>query len=715
MDIPNKISSEDRERAVLRYLKELGETGGTATVKRIWEAMADRLGDEVTQQAYYKLMIRLSAVGKVDLVQEKATDDVRRYRLSPHLHSENAMTLDDVYEQLEHLSAPDAISRVLDARDYFEERRHGTLRRVAEALLDENPRTLVKDMVLHKFEALRSDLELLADGQLRDRELESRVNVQFRELQLIAYRYLGLSRAAIDVARAEGAKSGKSPIRIDADVMTEELQRRVFGEKFIFSVDVRDFRRSDDWERLTVAGSDGSTHASVMQLSTAPAYADDVGHQVITFNNSVAFVDYSSADARHNRAGGFPYHSVPMTRSALEDPVNRGMIMAPFMYRYLSESEYEHMAKCATDVVQWRVDEEVFLGTARSLKDGGLLPRPRVHIRDGTVTPQEREFGHYKRRNEYGDMVREGIARSRAVLDKILAAPGQPPIFAGAVKATQLHLFSTVLNWYISQGSKRRFSEPLDPNWDVTRAAHISDNEAMSILLSTLEGRRSDGVYFVTCAIARPFHTLTEFYRSPEHDDISWWLRRFERMRDEELKRYEAEADQELPFLATVPDIADENYVFKMQRADYALFYIGHTTGDPPPIAPRYEFIESLRSKSPDLASQRVLRNIREIVAALDRTSFSADREHNYLTNKSLVKVIPYVIYEAHEKCKALGRQLEAELRSVVIANLKRLKNMRGLRASDFTFAPVSIRRFVERYEEATNEERRRDPDKYTR
>lgn len=40
--------------------------------------------------------------------------------------------------------------------------------------------------------------------------------------------------------------------------------------------------------------------------------------------------------------------------------------MAPFMYRDLTEGEYLHMVKCATDVVQWRADERVFIGDAPS-------------------------------------------------------------------------------------------------------------------------------------------------------------------------------------------------------------------------------------------------------------------------------------------------------------------------------------------------------------
>src|SRR5207302_4572141 len=149
---------------------------------------------------------------------------------------------------------------------------------------------------------------------------------------------------------------------------------------------------------------------------------------------------------------------------------------------------------------------------------GTTLPRPRVHFRDGTIVPQEREYGHYRRGNEYGDMVREGIAHSRVVLDRVISAPGSA-VFAGAVKVTQARLFSTLLNWYIARGSRERFGEPLDPAWDMTRAAHIADNESMSFLLSTLNDERAEGQYFVSFQVLRPFHSVTEYYRQPDRDD----------------------------------------------------------------------------------------------------------------------------------------------------------------------------------------------------
>lgn len=156
-----------------------------------------------------------------------------------------------------------------------------------------------------------------------------------------------------------------------------------------------------------------------------------------------------------------------------------------------------------------------------------------------------------------------------------------------------------------------------------------------------------------------------------------------------------------MPYLATVPDIADENFVHMCVNADYVSFYIGHTGGDPPPTAPRYEFLESLRNMSPGEAADRVDRNITMMVTALEKTKLSADLDHNFLSRKTLAKLVPFVIFEAHEKCKALGRVLEAELRSIVIANLLGLRRARDLQPGDVRFLPLSIRRFVERYASA--------------
>lgn len=147
----------------------------------------------------------------------------------------------------------------------------------------------------------------------------------------------------------------------------------------------------------------------------------------------------------------------------------------------------------------------------------------------------------------------------------------------------------------------------------------------------------------------------------------------------------------------TVDVIEDDPYVRMCEEADRVMFYIGHSDKEPLPLAPRYEFLESLRPTGAEPAAARVRRNVELLVAALDHTKFTMDSDHNYLTGKRLVKIVPAVVHRAHEYCKALGRGLETELKSMIVANLHRLGMAR--RASDdaVSLRPLNAGRFFER------------------
>src|SRR5262249_1321745 len=146
---------DDRERAILAYLKEPERPTG-ATARQIWEAVSGRLSDSVTEQAYRKVLARMAATGRLDVAEDSAAQGGRRYSVAAYLHVDNAITLDDVYELLDEIEPTDAIARVIDARDYFNDRRGDTLARAAEALLEEDPRELVVDYLLHRVEELRA-------------------------------------------------------------------------------------------------------------------------------------------------------------------------------------------------------------------------------------------------------------------------------------------------------------------------------------------------------------------------------------------------------------------------------------------------------------------------------------------------------------------------------------------------------------------------------
>lgn len=695
-----KLDVAEREQAILQILRKLDDPHAGATVPEIYRHATDigvRLPgtddlvcDDVTQPVYYKLVRRLVAAAHLVEVDGDGGDG-QRYRLADTLHADTALRLDDIRELLQ-LRPTEALARVMDAREDLRSHRDTTIRAAAEALQHVDPRELVYEVIVGRLEAHNADVDVWVETGTDDIAHRQRIRTARAELETLCYRYFGLSHQAVFIP------PGGEPARADMDEaqVRRELVRRVFGEVAIQRVEHVNASAPEDWSNIVIAGSDGSTYSSTMQLDTAPSFSDPAGSEIVTFNTSVVYLRMEGDNARRHPA---PWHTVPLTRSAIDSPSNAGMVLAPFMYRPegLSEAEYEHLAKCATDVVQWRADADVFRGNGRSVGDGSALPSPRVHLRDGTVTPQEREANHYRRTDSYGEFVREGIRLSHSVLTH-LADLRTRPVFAGAVKTSQLHLFSMIVNWFIARGHPSGGIAPIDPSWELARGSLLPDNEAVNALLASIADP-GEPAFYVTFVVARPFHALTDLFRYYERDEPGFWVERFERIQLEHGANPSIDS-----WWKTVDDVADDPYVRMCEQAAYGLFYIGHTGGDPAPLAPRYEFLESFRHMKDDDAAALVQRNVELLVASLAHARFSLDRDHNFLSRHTLVKLVPSVVFEAHEKCKALARSLESELKSLVIANLQRFQRVRGGRA-EVRFRPLALREYINRYAAAREDQ----------
>jgi hypothetical protein len=686
----------EREQAIFRYLRGVDRAVG-ATVRELHEHLTAtgtnlngrQVCDTVTVQAYHKLITRLVLDGRIVEVEDPDAD-AQRYALAPALHADTALTLDDIDQIAFELKPTEAIAALIDAREYVGTNRDTALRQAALALQKVPPRALVQDMILAKvdiYNARIAEWHEYGRGDERHRRL---VEAARKDLEEICYRWFGLSADAVRVPPASSvSNSGTGPgaVAVDRDALERELALRVFGDSVIQHVPVANASAPGDWSNVVVAGSDGSTYPSVMSIDTAKAFVDEGGSETVTFNNSIVYLHMEGLNKERYSSS---VYSVPITRSAIDSPTNAGMVMAPFMYRDLSDGEYLHMVKCATDVVQWRADERVFIGDAPALGgDGRRLPAPRVHLRDGTVTLQERESHHYQRNDAYGDMVRAGVLLSWQILTHIKSRR-QRPVFAGAVKGSQIRLFSTIINWFIAHGHAGSGTPPVDQNWDTSRASLLADNETITMLLATLAKDRRDG-YFCTFAVSRPFHALTEMSRHYEHEAPDIWVEKLRDRQNDHLGKPMMDS-----YWKTVDAIEDDPYVRMCEEADYVMFYIGHSYGDPLPLAPRYEFLESLRPDGADAAVDRVRRNIELLVAALDHTKFTPDSDHNFLTGKRLVKIVPAVVYRAHENCKSLGRRLETELKSMIVSNLHRLGMARRATDDVVNLRPLNAQRFFE-------------------
>lgn len=689
-----KVSVHEREVAIVTYLHRAHD--GKRTIRDMWEALQqsepEGVGDEASLPTYHRTVTKLVRRGQLE-EDGFGPDGAAQFKVAELLSPLNTVTLTDLDIALWELSAPEALAAYLDAVDYYEAHADKVLTRAAEGLLQEDPRGLILDMLKDEVEYVKEDHADLQDPETAEPQHWKRAEQRLARLAKFVHGELGLSATVWHIPTMDDLLQGKLMEPPVWDAVRRELDLHVFGDRFIEAVPVHAERPGV--ARMIVAGSDGSSHTGFVRGIPAPAYVEEEGRLMLTFNNSVAYVDLPED---YPQKIHFPFHGVPMTRSALEDPHNRGMIVSRPWYPDLTDSEFEHMKKAALDVVQFRVDERLVKGAARAYGtspargESGLLPKPNLLIRDGTVTPQEREFQHYNNPSAYGDIVREGIALSYSILKAV--ADSDTRVFAGAVKSTQLRTFSRIINWYVKRGSRQRFGKPIDPTWDIARVSLVTDSVAVTRLLCTLlaiDGPR----YYRTCILVRPFPAMvTALYRHRKKSREEW-LEFFKDWQQRQISE-RTEHGGEKSFLEAV-ELADDAYVRMVQEADYGLFYFGRPGGDPQITFPRFEFMDSLRYLKAADRQRRVFRAADIIMTGVHLTKWQLDQDHRFMTTRRLPRLVPYVVYEAHEKCKVLGHKLEAELRQAIASRLSQLKALRGLPVPKVDIEPVPLKVYISR------------------
>ena len=685
----SKVSVHDRCIWIVDFLRRHFDEKNR-TIREIWECAKrpasddpekSGLGDTASLPTYHRTLAKLARQGQVK-EDGLSPDGAALYRAADQLSEFATYTLTDLNAALWELSVPDALAHYIDAVDYYEKRAGEVLSHAAGRLLGEDPRDLILCMLQDIAAEIEEDVGIIHDPAVEDLAHRSDTRRRFDELRHFVNGELGINAMVWSFQVFDQLERGKAFTQPDWAEVKAAIAKHVFGEGFIERVKIDADGLTSS--RLIVAGTDGSAHAGYVRGVPAPQWVEEQGRLMLTFNNSIAYVDFPK---EYPHKPPSPYHGVPMTRAALEDPHNHGMIISRPWYEDLTDSQFEHMKKAALDVVQFRVDERLITGVARAYgatptgQDTGLLPKPNILIRDGTVTPQEREFQHYCNRSSYGGVVREGIALSYNILRSVMDSESR--IYAGAVKMTQLRTFSRIINWYI-----RRH---IDPNWDLSKVSFVTDSVAVTRLLTSLPevGERE---YYRTCAIVRPFSALDSSLRFMRIESDGW-LNYFIRKQDEHYREYQQVGGT--PSWLIGQDLEDDAYVRMCLEADYAVFYFGKPGGEPQISFPRFEFLDALRRLAPDVREQRVRRSVERIITGVHLSKWSLDREHNFMTHRKLHHLVPYVVYEAHEKCKSLGHKLESELRQAIAMRLSQLKATRGLPVPKVDIDPVPIREYL--------------------
>ena len=713
----SKVTKSQREAAIVGYVHRNGDVAGL-TVREIREGLRTSgwLEDAATLQAYHKTVSHLVSLVKLERIG-KGTGPARyivprAWRVSlediADAHSRSAGDVSGGHLLYDRSALdPDAYAEYLHGQLVFRENGKRVLRLAARGLLLENPRDLVWRMFKHKvadFNRLVSDA-WVAGG--RGKVSADKVKQEFENLRRLVHSYYGVSCRDFPTGTLSSALKGIEIVP-DWDVVRKALEHRVFGETVLSWVGA-----GGAGERpFVVGGSDGSSHSVNVSNFPGDGLMDQDG-LVLTFNNSLAALKLWDELAR---LFDYPYHSVPLNRATFQDPQNAAMVLARVFFDDLTDVEYEHLKQAGLELVQCQVDERIVSGLAVVAGDGAvlgrgehrLLPRPVVHFRDGPVTPQFRElmWEYYCAANAKGEWYRRLILLWLRMLQTVSSAERQ--VLVGVVKSTQMRAFSELVNWYVAFGSAecsisgKPDGEAIEPGWKDAGVWRLNDHQIMTQLLAVsveetdAVARMSDGDYLCSCVILRPFPQLTADlrYLGLPDEGIVGYFEDQKRAAGEWRKRYPGDPH----YLETVSSIADEPYVQMCRKADYCSFYVGHTGGEPALQLPRYEFVDTLRAMgSVEDMRRRITERVQLVVSALHDAGLSQDRDHNFMLNVDITRLVPFTVYDAHEKSKVWGDHLSKEFRSVIF---ERLAALRGdLSKREITFEPTPATEYIRRVE----------------
>ena len=700
----SNVSIYERESFIASYLQRKADSSPEErTIRSIWEAAQQPhnppppndkdirdpggIGGGASLSTYHRTVGKLVSQGKLD-VDTQLPDGTKCYKVADRVSSVTPFSQQDMNRMLWEMDPATAMSVYARVNDLFEENKDRILGKVAEGLLQEDPRDLILQMLKDRALDLDHEIANLKDESIgSSSKMREQLERDLRQFSRFAHGELGINPSVwkvplireIDESKVSSRREPGRHVRpANWDGVADELRMHVFGDTFLGEVEIEDHK--DQNSPLVVAGTDGSSHVGLVRGLPAAAY-NDMQRVMLTFNNSASFVDVPEGHyGEGEREPASPYHGVPISRAALEDPQNKGMFISRPWFPDLEDGQYEHMKKVALDVVQFRIDEDLITGSAMPYGSNSVggdppLPKPDLHLRDGTVTPQAREWSNYKSKNAYGEMVREGINLSYSILRSI--RDSRHRVFAGAVKNTRLKVFSKIINWYIQRGSKKTFGEPIDPNWEASQMSNIPDSTVMSELISAAPDLNVNNRYYRTCVIARPFPSMVSKLRRVDSvEDPEEWYDVFSDWKERDTEKYKEHGGPP-PFLYR-RDVYEDEYVRMCVYADYGMFYFGKPGGSPELQFPRFDFMDSIRHvergrQDVSRAETKVQRTVETIMRGVHQTKWAQDYDHNMFDNQKLPKLTPFVVYDAHEKSKSLGHKLASELQQAIAERLSHL------------------------------------------
>lgn len=663
------------------FLEMASVPGGTTAADVFKKAVA--AGDTVTQEAYYNLARRLSHRG---LLKPDGSTGATRFIIGADSDSQ-------WLEEEDLVSIIDPEYPLLALPVWAESKRHTD--EIPEELwaeLREHLSTkLAPELFCRALQSYSDDLHAQVDdlvrvsdeGHLDLARLKREADNSRRLLERMAKFGLGLSKEAIHVplsielAIAE-RRQGKYPNSyFDRQVLQEEIDRRVAPEPFV--VDEAPDRPA---KPLMIGAVDGSTRGGM--LSFLGSSGDlTIGHApMFSINTAVGQVNRTLTVGERSQP---VFMRLPERPEDMQRQDNRYSIMAKLFFPDLSDAEYMHSVWNAMDLMEARTALRL-LNRWDTAEGKVEVPPSDVVLRDGTVSPQDRDFRHYRGGSSYERIVKDAIETNWKIASKCSA---DQQTVAGVVKSAQLSVFAPVVNWFAGQLARDRVGRIAA--WPLNAMNLTSDQMILTRLLTARSGKAK--AWKRTCVVLRPFHAVTNFAQTYERSNppSAQILASYEeattnpsRFRPDERAFWETFRPESDPYLKMLDGLWYANiFVGAVPRLDLenqlprVEFLVPASTADIAP--PPWPIVAGHRSR---------------LLAALKETQFQVASEHDMFRDVPKIDVLPLPIIRVHDTVKLWATELLSrvqEFLSFYLARHVKSKQFRGVKVRPFTRAELEL------------------------
>ena len=678
--------SFDRKVREALFLELAAQPNGV-TVRTVFERARER-GDQATEEAYYNLARRLEHRGL--LVPARGEERPKRYSVGQAVDAqwlEEEDLADLVSEEYPLLTLP--IWR--EAQRQINEVPEELWVELRQRLLGEN----AQDLFARAIESYCNDLDAgfrlicneinLDSGQqpLARRKEELRNTLQL--LRALVRDCLGISQEAISLPTsmemgleaAQKSVEDTSVVTVNSELLRDELSRRISDESFIVPV------APDDQRAYLTAAVDGSSRAGMI-FSGGPPGDFFVGHSpMITVNTCAGQINRSvRMDGKQ-----FPaFLRLPEKPEDMQQRDNRYTFMAKIFFPDLSDAQYMHAVWNAMDGLEARVTLRV-LGRWITSNGKVEVPPADVVLRDGTVSPQDRDFAHYRDLSTYGRIVRDCIETNWDITRK---CRDDAQTVAGVVKTAQLRVFGPILSWYAAQLAGREKRSIL-ATWPMRTLNLIPDQVLLTRLLTAGKARGDESLR--TCLVLRPFHALTGLSYSRELPPGDKIIDRGPRNESDSDGR--ASGDETLFWRDYFRRDADP-YVQMLRNVWYGSFFLGAVPRlDAERYLPRMELLVPASTAEDSTQSLRTAKvHLNRLLGALEQHGFEVSLEHSMFRDTSYVEVLPALLIRVHETVKLWAQELMSRIQEYVggvLSRYVRTKQMRNLRVRPFTRAELKL------------------------